>query len=87
MKKRVLILCKNLYFSMPCIKYSRACGWGYYNKILGISIDPRGQEKNLPKWIKPWIWNLSVKVSDVLMCYMENNKDILKKHYNETHQV
>lgn len=87
MKKRLLILCKDLYFSMPCIKYSGACGWSYYYKILGIYIEPRRQEKKVPKWIKHWIWNLSVKVSDALMSYMEKNKDILKEHYYKTHRL
>lgn len=87
MKKKLLILCKDLYFNLPCIKYSRACGWSYYDKILGICIDPRGQEKKTPKWIKPWVWNLSVKVADALMSYMEKNKDILKEHYYKTQQL
>lgn len=72
---------------MPCIKYSKACGWKYYNKILDIYIDPKVQEKEIPKWIKPWIWNLSVRVADMLMSYMERNKSILKEHYYKTQQL
>lgn len=81
MKKKLVLLCKDLYFSLPCIKYSGACGYSYYMNVLGIYIDPRGEKPIKPKWLRPWIWNLSVKLSDVMINFMVKNKKILKEDY------
>ena len=81
MKRKIILLCKNVYFCLPCIKYSRACGYSYYVNVLGIYIDPTGKEPLKPKWVKPWIWNLSNKVSAILLSYMVKNKEVLIEHY------
>lgn len=80
-KKTIVLLCKELYFSLPCIKYSRACGWSYYHEILGIYIDLTGKEPKKPGWVRPWVWNLSAWLSDKLMWYMKKHKQILKDDY------
>ena len=33
LKKKIVLLCKDIYFSIPCVKYSRACGYKYYKEI------------------------------------------------------
>lgn len=67
---------------MPCIKYSRACGYSYYTKVLDIYIDPTGKELSRPGWVRPWVWNLSVKVADILLNYMVKNKEVLRENYH-----
>ncbi len=81
MKKKIMLLCKKVYFNLPCIKYSRACGYSYYTNVLGIYIDPTGKEPLKPEWVKPWVWNLSAKVSVLLLNYMIKNKDVLIEYY------
>jgi hypothetical protein len=81
MKKKIVLLCKNVYFNLPCVKYSRACGYSYYTNVLGIYITPTDKEPKTPKWVKPWVWNLSNKVSAFLLNYMVKNKDVLIEYY------
>ena len=49
--------------------------------VIGIYTDPVETEKAAPKWVKPWIWNLSDKLSSILFNYMVKNKEILKEDY------
>ena len=84
MKKKILLLCKHLYFSLPCIKYSGACGWKYYMDVLNIYIDPAPSCKEFPKWYKPWVQKLDNYFSSILLKYMVKNKDILKEDYYST---
>ena len=78
---RLVLLCRDLYFGLPCVKYSKAGGWEYYHDVLGIKISPVEKELSFPRWYIPCIQKIDNCVSHMLITYMKRNKGILKKEY------
>ena len=81
MKKRIVLLCKKLYFSLPSIKYDPGSHWHYYDKILGILVNPKLRELNRPKWCTPLIWKISSWIDGKLFFFMVKNKEILNEEH------
>ncbi len=83
LKKKLVLLSKDVYFSIPCIKNSRACGYKYYKEILGIYISPADEGIPFPKWRKPWMNSIENWIADILLEFMKKNKKILREDYDK----
>ena len=79
--KKIVLLCKALYFRLPCVKYSGAGGWKYYKEVLGIYIDPAEIESSFPKWYKPWMSDIDNRISEILLKFLKRNRTILRDDY------